>query len=87
MGSMSINRFVHWRANCEFHAARRAEERGLEMSAQDNAKLSDFIDRARIAFEMPNITRYPIRVRRGDGTRIRVIFDISLSTIVTAVRR
>lgn len=87
MGQMSLRKFVHHRANCEFHAARRAEQRNVEMSAHDLSKLSAFIDSARLAFEMPNITRYRIGVRRGDGSRIRVIFDTALSTIVTVLSR
>lgn len=85
MGSMSRDRFVRWRANCEFHSARRAEQRSIGMSAHDLAKLSSLIDSARTAFEMPNITRYRIGVRRGDGTRIRVVFDTTLSTVVTVL--
>lgn len=87
MGSMTLNRFVHWRANCEFHAARRSKHRGLNMSAHDIAELSQLIDRAREAFEIPNISRYWIGVHRGDGSRIRVVYDTTLSTIVTAVGR
>lgn len=87
MGSMTIKRFVTWRANCEFHSARRCEERDISMSAEDLADLSMLILSARKAFEMPNVSRYWIGIRRGDGSRIRVIFDTTLSTIVTVVRR
>lgn len=83
MGAMSIGQFVRWRANCEFHAARRCEQRGVPMPADDLAKLSSLIELARQAFEVPKVNRYWIGVRRGDGTRLRVMYDTNLCTIVT----
>lgn len=85
MAKMSYQEFVRHRANCEFHSARRSDERGLGMSAEDIVELSSLVDRAREAFVYPGATRYWIRVRRHNGQRIKVIFDTELSTIVTVV--
>lgn len=57
------------------------------MSAEELAQLGNLIDRSRAAFEIPEVSRYWIRVHRGDGSRIRVIYDTTLSTIVTVVGR
>lgn len=85
MGSMSIREFAIWRANCECHAVRRAEQRSVPMTPGEIARLSSLIDRCRQAFEQPNQFRYRIGVKRGDGRRFRVIYDTNLSTVVTVL--
>lgn len=87
MGSMTAMCLVRWKANCERHCIRRARERGLNMTARQIAALSDHIERARAAFVRPGRTRYRIRILRGDGTRLRAIYDTRLCTIVTVWRR
>jgi len=70
------------RAACQYHAARRADQRGLELSPSDLERLGSVLETLRPMFERPGETRYPLRMRLN-GRRVFVVYDTALSVVVT----
>ncbi len=87
MGTMSPLSFVTWRCHCGLHTHKRARERGVPMSHHEIESLAVRIDRMRPAFVRQGQHRYRLRVRLGSGDRVRLIYDTTLSAIVTVVGR
>ncbi|PIW30392.1 MAG: hypothetical protein COW30_02470 [Rhodospirillales bacterium CG15_BIG_FIL_POST_REV_8_21_14_020_66_15] len=87
MSSMSARTFTLWRCNCGLHAFNRAAEQGIPISYQEIERLNAWIERARPAFEIDGRTRFRVNVHRGNGQRIRVIYDTALATVVTVMAK
>lgn len=64
------------------HLMQRAEQRGVELTADDIERLESAIEKLRPAFEVEGQERYWITVRRP-GCRFRVLYDIRLHCLVT----
>ncbi len=70
------------RLACQFHAARRAAHYGMDLTPADLERLAELLDRFRPFYEVAGITRYRIRMRRGDQ-RLCLVYDTELQVIVT----
>lgn len=76
------------RVRCQLHFLRRAEERGLDITAEEIADLETLIERARPAFVTPGQDRYILTIKRGRiGRRLTVVYDTTLRCLVTPLRR
>lgn len=87
MAALTPFAFAYWRANCEIHALHRAEDYGFPLTAEQLAKLNTDIEALRPAFERPGQHRYRLRIHRGDGRRLRVVYDTDLQTVVTILSK
>lgn len=73
------------RVACSLRLIQRAEQRGVEFSAEEIGRLEAAIEKLRPAFEMPDQDRYWITVKHH-GERVRVLYDIRLRCLVTVWR-
>ena len=70
------------RAACQYHAARRAAQRGLELSPDDLDRLASVLETLRPMYERPGQTRYQLRLRLN-RRRLFVVYDTALRVVVT----